>query len=111
MSKKKKKDKPIYSFEIDERSTKDTFLKWLRECGNDLYDYSGILSCSGSDGPDITNEKVGRAHFNKPMEVEMFLISEDLYTSKKVMCDSVDYTAPSKHYIDWFNEKYGKKGK
>lgn len=107
MGKKKKIKEPKKIYPIDERSTDKTFDEWLSECGNDLCNFGGILSCSGSDGPNISKEKVGKAHFNMPLEVEQFLIDEGLYEKKKVMCSEYyNYNPPTKHYIDWFNEKY-----
>lgn len=104
MGKKKKKQKEVYP--IDERSTYKTFNSWLSECGNDLYNYSGILSFSGSDGPNISKEKVGSAHFRMPQEVEDFLVSEGAYEKQMVMCGEVEYNPPLIHYIDWFNERF-----
>jgi hypothetical protein len=104
MSKKKNKEKKS-SYKIDNRSTRETFLKWLDECGNDLLYFSGVLSCCGSDGPNITLDKVGKAHFNMPEEVEDYLQDQGLYEEMDVICDTVHYNPPSKHYIDWFKEK------
>ena len=98
-----KKAEKIYK--VDNRSNQDTFLKWLDECGNDLQYFSGVLSCCGSDGPNITEDKVGKAHFNIPKEVEDYLQDQGLYEKKKVMFNT-NYNPPSEHYIDWFNKKY-----
>lgn len=103
ISKRDKKIKNIY--EVDNRSSRDTFLKWLDECGNDLQYFSGVLSCCGSDGPEITLEKVGKAHFNMPEEIEDYLQDQGLYEKKKVMINT-NYNPPTIHYIDWFKEKY-----
>ena len=106
MGKKIKESKKVYP--IDERSTYKTFNAWLSECGNDLFNLDGILSCSGSDGPNISKEKVGKAHFNMPLEVEQFLIDEGLYEKQKVMCsDTYNYDPPTIHYIDWLRRKFG----
>jgi len=104
---KKNKNKKI-DYHIDERSTRKTFDEWLNECGNDLSDSYGVLSFSGSDGEKITDEKVGKAHFNRPDEVEAFLIKEEAYKKQKVMCGMADYNPPTIHYIDWFNKHYPK---
>ena len=99
---KKRKSEVIYP--VDERSTRSSFDLWLFECGNDLADFDGVLSFSGSDGPKITDFKVGTAHFTCPEEVEQFLIDYGAYENQLVMGD-VPYSAPKVHYIDWFREK------
>lgn len=103
-----KHNKPSFlgkKYKEDNRSTKDTFIQWLTECGNDLMSYSGVLSCCGSDGPSIKENKVGNAHYNKPEEIENFLIEYGYYEKQTVML-SVPYTPPSVHYLEWFNKKF-----
>ena len=96
------------NYKINNRSTRETFLRWLKECGgiNSLMYFQGVLSCCGSDGPKITLEKVGKAHFNIPEEIEDYLQDEGLYEEMDVICGMIHYSPPSKHYIDWFKEKY-----
>jgi len=101
MAKKAKKN-----YSVNEKSTRETFIKWLEECGNDLQYYSGVLSCSGSDGPDITKDKVGKAHFNMPEEIEDYLQDEGLYEEMDVMCGEAHYNPPTIHYLDWFKKNY-----
>ncbi len=105
MSKKKNKEKKS-NYQVNNKSTRETFLKWLGECGNNLQYYSGVLSCCGSDGPDITKDKVGSAHFNIPEEVENYLQTEGLYEEQDVMCGEYHYIPPTIHYLDWFRGNY-----
>jgi hypothetical protein len=101
-----KRIKPGYltkEYITKEKSTKKTFLAWLSECGNDLFDYGGVLSCSGSDGPNITEEKLGKVRFDRPEQIEDYLIEEGYYERQMVMCGEVEYKPPVVHYIDWFN--------
>lgn len=106
VSKRDKKIKNIYK--VDNRSSRDTFLKWLDECGgtNSLMYFQGVLSCCGSDGPNITLEKVGKAHFNMPEEIEDYLQDEGLYEEMDVICGTIHYNPPTIHYIDWFKKNY-----
>ena len=82
------------------KSNRQTFDLWLEKCGGDLSDFDGVLSFSGSDGPKITDTKVGKAHFSNPEEVENFLIEYGAYQKQKVMFD-VEYNPPTIHYLDW----------
>ena len=89
---------------INEKSTRETFLRWLDECGNDLFDYDGILSCSGSDGPDIHKDNLDGVPFNQPEEIEKLLNRERIYEGGKVIMGTTDYNPPTVHYVDWLNE-------
>ena len=99
---------------IHPSANKNTFLTWVKQYGNDLYIMGSgcdmILSFSGSDGPKITTETISdgnlRAHFDSPKEIEDFLIAENVYEKMMVMCGSVSYDPPTKHYLEWFNETY-----
>ena len=101
------------NYKLDKRSTVETFEQWLSECGNDLGNYDNILSCSGAtDGPDIGFDSLdteeGSIDFNKPEEIDDYLSDNDYYESGHNWWG--DYKAPEKHYLDWFNEKYGEGG-
>lgn len=106
------KKNSVSSSNIDNRSTKDTFLEWLDKCGNDLcvYEYSRnniILSCAGSDGPTIHNDNIDKVPFNKPEAIDKYLEDEGLY--EPFESEFVTYNNPSKvRYVDWFNRKYRK---
>ncbi len=104
-------------YKIDNRSTIETFLRWLDECGNDLINLDGILSLGGiTDGPDIVSDcldiheededgNFGRyIDFNKPEEVDDFLNYDEYYDSGHRWYG--EYLAPSIHYIDWFKKNY-----
>ena len=99
-SKKNKKD-PVPR---NEKSTRDTFLKWLEECGNDLMDYDGLLSCSGSDGPTISKDNLDGIPFNCPEAIEEYLIEEEYYVKQMVIMGTTEYNPPTVHYIDWLNK-------
>lgn len=103
MAKKKKIKK---NYQVNNKSTRETFLKWLKECGNDLQYFSGLLSCCGSDGPKITEEKVGKAHFNMPEEIEDYLQEQRLYEEMYVIMGSTYYNPPIVHYLNWFKKNY-----
>lgn len=103
------------NYKLDKRSTRETFEQWLNECCGHNLEISelgsiNILSCFGvTDGYTVDNDTIaGDVHFNYPQEVEDFLIEEEYYEDKELWCG--DYKAPEKHYIDWFNEKYGLEG-
>jgi hypothetical protein len=89
---------------INEKSTRETFDRWLQECGNDLFDYGGILSCAGSDGPDIHKNDLDGIPFNVPEAIDQYLFEDGYYEHQKVIMGEVDYNPPTTHYIDWFNE-------
>lgn len=86
------------------KSTQETFLRWLDECGNDLFYYDGLLSCNGSDGPDIHEDNLDGVPFNMPEAIEEYLSERRFYEPKKVMMSTTDYNPPTMHYIDWFNK-------
>ena len=88
----------------NDKSTQETFLRWLDECGNDLFYYDGLLSCSGSDGPDIGEDNLDGILFSCPEAIEEYLIEEGYYEKHMVIMDSTEYNPPTVHYIDWFNK-------
>lgn len=90
----------------NDKSTQETFLRWLDECGNDLFYYDGLLSCSGSDGPDIGEDNLDGIPFNCPEAIEEYLIEEGYYEKQMVIMGSTEYNPPAIHYIDWFNKKH-----
>lgn len=93
---------------IDERSTYDTFVDWLFECGNDLcISWAGIevLSKAGSDGPDCTKFGLDGIPYKYILHIEEYLIEEEFYEDGGGYED--DYIAPKVHYLDWFNKKFG----
>lgn len=94
--------------DIDNRSTRETFDKWCEECGDDLGEYYGVLSIAGSDGIDITKDKVGNAPFNKPLAVDYELEVNGYYEDALVNLSSYHYHKPKMIYSEWFYQKYGK---
>ena len=86
-------------------STLDTFLEWLYECGNDLFYCSGVLSCAGSDGPDIGEDNLDGIPFNCPEAIEEYLIEGGYYEKHMVIMGSTEYNPPVVHYIDWIRSK------
>ena len=90
---------------MENKSTFNTFLQWLEECGNDLFIYDEILSCSGSDGPDISEDGLDGIPFSCPEAIEEYLIEEGYYEKQKVIMGTTDYNPPTIHYIDWLIEK------
>ena len=84
----------------NEKSTLDTFSKWLKECGNGLFIYYDVLSCCGSDGPDIYEDSLDGLPFNCPEAIEEYLIEEGYYEKQIVNIDQ-EYNPPTVHYIDW----------
>ena len=88
----------------NEKSTRETFLQWLMECGNDLFAYDEILSCSGSDGPDIDEDGLDGIPFNAPEAIEEYLIEEGYYEPQTVIMGTTKYNPPTVHYIDWLNK-------
>ena len=92
---------------IDGRSTLNTFLEWCDECtNNQLFIIADVLSTLGSDGPDVTNDKLDTVPFNQPAAIDDFLEEEGYYESQDVMCGDAHYTAPKVHYLEWFNKKF-----
>ena len=81
-------------YEVNPKSTYETFSKWIDECGNDLTEYENRLGFCYSDEHKITHEKVGYARFEYPEQVEEFLLNNGYYTCR-------DYNTPTIHYIDW----------
>ena len=94
--------------ETNKKSTRGTFEQWLDECGNDLFIYDGLLSCSGSDGPPVRKDNLDGVPFNVPEAIEEYLIEEAFYEPDMVICGEVEYNPPTVHYIDWFNKKFKK---
>lgn len=102
-------------YTIDDKSNYETFSRWLDECGNSVSELSGILSIDGSDGLDITlsglmsisddRKPLAFAPFNIPQMIEDILTCHEYYYDYTY--DSYD-GLPTKHYIDWFNEKVRK---
>ncbi len=91
----------------DVRSNLDTFLLWCDECtNNQLFYYDGILSCMGSDGIDLNENRVGHAPINNPVAVDTELQEEGYYEDDEVMLGQFDYHAPKIHYLEWFNKKF-----
>ena len=106
-----KKKQSMSQFEIDNASTKTTFLEWLDKCGKDLgvYVYSKnniVLSCCGSDGPTIKEYSIDGVPYNNPEAIDKWLEDNGLYESFESMTGY--YNAPSIRYLDWFNNKYNK---
>ena len=64
---------------MENKSTFNAFLQWLEECGNDLFVYDELLSCSGSDGPDISEDGLDGIPFSCPEAIEEYLIEEGYY--------------------------------
>ena len=105
------KEKQLMSQEkVNVRSTRETFLSWLAECGRDLgtFSYSKsetVLSCNGSDGPTIKKDSIGGIPFNKPESLDRWLEKEGLYEpfdSEWVLYNN----PPIVRYIDWFNKNF-----
>ena len=88
----------------NEKSTEKTFLQWLEECGNDLFCYDGLLSCCGSDGPDIDENGLDGIPFDVPEAIEEYLIEEGYYEPQTVIMGTTTYNPPTVHYIDWLNK-------
>lgn len=115
MSKKSKKTIKS-SYNVDPRSTRKTFDAWLSECCRPhISVFTGVLSIDGSDGIDVTNEKVGRARFEEPDHVDKVL-EEEGYYGEDGFIEHLDWSgeepevvkikAPTKRYGEWFKEKY-----
>lgn len=113
MSKKSKKSS---SYDVDPRSTRKTFDAWLSECCSPhISVFTGVLSIDGSDGIDVTYERVGRAKFEEPDHVDKVL-EEEGYYGEDGFIEHLDWSgekpeyvkvkAPTKRYGEWFKEKY-----
>lgn len=101
----------LYQSTINDKSTKNTFLKWLDECGRDLgvFEYSKnnvVLSCSGSDGPTIGENSIDGVPYNNPEALDKWLEEEGLY--EPFDNEFVEYNnPPSTKYLDWFKAQEG----
>lgn len=94
------------STDPDPRSTRKTFDQWCQECGDELGEYSGVLSIAGSDGITITDTKVGKAEFCYPEDVDAELESNGYYEEVDVNMGSYHYLPPKMRYPEWFHRKY-----
>ena len=114
MSKKSKKS----SYDVDPRSTRKTFDAWLSECCSPhIFVFTDVLSIDGSDGIEVTDEKVGKARFEEPDHVDKVL-EEEGYYGEDGFIEYLDWSgegeepevvkikAPTKRYGEWFKEKY-----
>ena len=93
-------------YQIDERSTRETFDKWCEECGDELGEYSGVLSIAGSDGTVITDTRLGDAPFNNPEAVDQQLKDDGYYEDGWVNMNSYFYHKPKMSYLEWFRKNY-----
>lgn len=91
---------------MDKRSTRKTFDRWCEECGDQLGEYSGVLSIAGSDGIRLTDTKVGKADFNYPEDVDSELEKEGYYEETDVNMGTYHYHPPKMKYSDWFYNVY-----
>lgn len=96
----------LKSTNLDMRSTRKTFDQWCEECGDELGEYSGVLSIAGSDGIKITDSKVGKAEFCYPEEVDAELEREGYYEESDVNMGTYHYHPPKMKYSDWFYNVY-----
>lgn len=94
------------STDPDPRSTRKTFDQWCQECGDELGEYSGVLSIAGSDGITITDTKVGKAEFCYPKDVDAELERNGYYEEADVNMHSYHYHPPKMRYSEWFHKKY-----
>ena len=96
----------LKSTDTDPRSTRETFDQWCEECGDELGEYSGVLSIAGSDGIRLTDTKVGKADFSNPGDVDAELEREGYYEEADVNMGTYHYHPPKMKYSDWFYNVY-----
>lgn len=89
-----------YKNEMPINYNRETFLKWLSECGNDLFCINDILSCAGSDGPDVTEKKLDDVPFSNPERIEKYLKENGYYKAMTVNM-GMRYNPPRVHYLEW----------
>ena len=82
------------------KSTRATFDQWLDECGNDLSDMYDLLSCCGSNGPEITEKKLAKVPFDKPQDIDAYLQRHGYYKTCPVH-GGIQYNPPTIHYLEW----------
>ena len=104
---RKSSRKFLKSSDIDNRSTINTFQEWCDECTKgQLFFVADVLSILGSDGPDVTCDKLDTVPFNQPVAIDAFLEEEGYYESCDVLLGKEHYNAPKVHYLEWFNKKF-----
>ena len=90
-------------------STRATFDEWCEECGDELYEFYGVLSIGGSDGISMSNTKVGKAKYSDIYAVDKELEDNGYYEDGVANMGSYDFKAPTMKYSEWFLKKYGDK--
>lgn len=100
------KKKTSSTNKIDKLSSRETFDRWCEECGDNLYDFSGVLSIAGSDGIKLTKDKIGKALFNEPKAVDHELEVNGYYEDCFVNMNTYYYHKPKMKYSEWFYSKY-----